>query len=97
LSSRIAPANCIFSRLGCGEVFQGVSIVAMASEFERNRQDPNRPSPEYEGEIDSFETREPTEAPRGLMRKRRHPIFWIFLALLLGGFIALVLSALVTG
>jgi hypothetical protein len=30
------------------------------------------------------------------MRKRRHPIFWIFLALLLGGFIALVLSALVT-
>jgi hypothetical protein len=71
----------------------------MSSEFDRNRQGPDRtpngPS-EYEGEIDSFETREPNAAPRGLMRKRRHPIFWIFLALLLGGFIALVLSALVT-
>jgi hypothetical protein len=72
----------------------------VSSEFERNRQEQNRPEPDgsrdFEGEFEPFETREPNAAPRGLMRKRRHPIFWILLALLLGGFIALVLSALVT-
>jgi hypothetical protein len=49
-----------------------------------------------EFEPDSFDTREPNEPPRGLMHKRRHPIVWIGLALLLGGIIALVLAALVT-
>jgi hypothetical protein len=90
----------IFSRSGCGDVFQGVSIVEVSSEFDRNREAQNRlapdGSPDFDGEFESFEGREPNAAPRGLMRKRRHPIFWILLALLLGGFIALVLSALVT-
>jgi hypothetical protein len=45
---------------------------------------------------DPFESGEPNAPPRGLMRKRRHPIVWIGLALLLGGLIALVLSALIT-
>ncbi|HEY4878704.1 MAG TPA: hypothetical protein VIH97_06250 [Candidatus Acidoferrales bacterium] len=49
-----------------------------------------------EFEPDSFDTREPNQPPRALMRKRRHPIVWIGLALLLGGIIALVLAALVT-
>ena len=49
-----------------------------------------------EFEPDSFDGREANEPPRGLMHKRRHPIVWIGLALLLGGLIALVLSALVT-
>jgi len=50
-----------------------------------------------EFEPDSFETPEPNEPPRGLMHKRRHPLVWIGLALLLGGLIALILAALVTG
>jgi len=45
---------------------------------------------------DSFEAREPNAPPPGLMRKRRHPIVWIGLALLLGGLIALMLTALIT-
>jgi hypothetical protein len=89
-----------FSLLGCGGVFQGVSIFAMSSEFDRNRPDPD-PSPpiwvpEGQVESDSLDAREPTLIPPGLMRKRRHPIVWIGLALLLGGLIALVLAALVT-
>jgi hypothetical protein len=52
--------------------------------------------PEDEFDNDSFETREPNAPPRGLMRKRRHPIVWIGLALLLGGLIALMLTALIT-
>jgi hypothetical protein len=51
---------------------------------------------ENEFDNDEFEGREPNAPPRGLMRKRRHPIVWIGLALLLGGLIALVLTALVT-
>jgi hypothetical protein len=51
-------------------------------------------SPEFEP--DSFDAGEPNEPPRALMRKRRHPIVWIGLALLLGGIIALFLAALVT-
>jgi hypothetical protein len=51
---------------------------------------------ENEFDDDPFESREPNTPPRGLMRKRRHPIVWIGLALLLGGLIALVLSALIT-
>jgi uncharacterized protein involved in exopolysaccharide biosynthesis len=39
---------------------------------------------------------EPNTPPRGLMRKRPPTIVWIALALLLGGFIALILTALVT-
>jgi hypothetical protein len=86
--------------LGCDEVFQGVSIVEMSTEFDSDQQGRNRlapdGSPDFDGESEPFEGRMPNAPPRGLMRKRRHPIFWIFLALLLGGFIALVLSALVT-
>jgi hypothetical protein len=52
--------------------------------------------PENDFDNDPFEGREPNAPPRGLMRKRRHPIVWIGLALLLGGLIALVLTALVT-
>jgi hypothetical protein len=49
-----------------------------------------------EFEPDSFDAREPNQPPRALMSKRRHPLVWIGLALLLGGIIALVLAALVT-
>jgi hypothetical protein len=69
-----------FAEFGCGRVFQGVSIIAMSFEFEP----------------DSFDAREPNQPPPGLMHKRRHPIVWIGLALLLGGIIALLLAALVT-
>jgi hypothetical protein len=47
-------------------------------------------------EPDSFDAGEPNQPPAGLMHKRRHPIVWIGLALLLGGIIALFLAALVT-
>jgi hypothetical protein len=52
---------------------------------------------ENEFDPDPPEAREPNKPPRGLMRKRRHPIVWIGLALLLGGLIAFVLASLVTG
>jgi hypothetical protein len=50
-----------------------------------------------EFEPDPYDTREANTPPRGLMRKRRHPIVWIGLALVLGGLIALFLAAMVTG
>jgi hypothetical protein len=69
-----------FVQLGCSGVFPDVSIIAMSPEFEP----------------DSFDAGEPNEPPPALMRKRRHPIVWIGLALLLGAIIALFLAALVT-
>jgi len=70
----------VILQLNFRRVFHGVSITEVSSEFEP----------------DPFDEREANEPPRGLMRKRRHPIVWIGLALLLGGFIALLLAALVT-
>jgi hypothetical protein len=73
----------------------------MSSGFEKKRDAPDQfpqdRASENELENDSFDTRALNAVPRGLMHKRRHPIVWIGLALLLGGLIALVLSALVTG
>jgi hypothetical protein len=73
----------------------------MPSEFDKERDAPDRfpqdGTSENELENDPFDTREVNAVPRGLMHKRQHPIVWIGLALLLGGIIALVLSALVTG
>jgi hypothetical protein len=58
--------------------------------------EPQSSVPGNDFDHDPFESREPNAPPPGLMRKRRHPIVWIGLALLLGGIIALVLAALVT-
>jgi hypothetical protein len=43
---------------------------------------------------DSLDFAEPTDPPRGLMRKRPHVAVWILAALLLGGLIALILVGL---
>ncbi len=40
-----------------------------------------------------YEHGDPTPPPAGLMRKRAHVVFWIFLALVLGGILALAMIA----
>ena len=47
-----------------------------------------------DSEEESLEFAEPTEPPRGLMRKRPHVALWILAALVLGGLIALILVGL---
>lgn len=81
--------------------FTGCSIFVMPSDFIEFPRDPQTKSassrgirpPENFVPADVLDGRE-TSPPPGLMKKRRHFSFWLLIALLLGGLIALLLVAI---
>jgi hypothetical protein len=83
----------------CRMLFFGASIVTVPREFD---DDPHEPAtapdadrgvrqPVEDSGEDALDFAQPTEPPRGLMRKRPHVALWILAALFLGGLIALLL------
>jgi hypothetical protein len=81
--------------------FTGCSIFVMPSDFIEFSRDPDTKSasgrvirpPEDFVPTDVLDGRE-TSPPPGLMKKRPRIWFWLMIALLLGGFIALLLVGL---